>query len=46
MPEAATHPALEPIETASQDELQDLQLRRLKWSLQRAYDKVVLPAQV
>jgi len=31
---------LEPIETASQDELQDLQLTRLKWSLQHAYEKV------
>lgn len=40
MPEAGTRAPLEPIETASRDELQDLQLRRLKWSLQRAYDKV------
>jgi phenylacetate-CoA ligase len=31
---------LEAIETASRDELQALQLQRLKWSLQRAYDKV------
>jgi phenylacetate-CoA ligase len=31
---------LEAIETAGQDELQALQLRRLKWSLQHAYDKV------
>ena len=30
MPESGTRAALEPIETASQDELQDLQLRRLK----------------
>lgn len=31
---------LEPIETASRDELQALQLQRLKWSLKRAYDNV------
>ena len=31
---------LEPIETASQDELQALQLSRLQWSLQHAYDNV------
>jgi phenylacetate-CoA ligase len=31
---------LEPIETASRDELHALQLRRLKWSLQHAYDNV------
>ncbi len=31
---------LEPIERASQDELQALQLQRLKWSLQHAYDNV------
>jgi phenylacetate-CoA ligase len=31
---------LEPIETASQDELRALQLQRLKWSLQHAYDNV------
>jgi len=31
---------LEPIEHASRDELQALQLERLKWSLQHAYDKV------
>ena len=37
-----THPAaaLEPIETASRDELQTLQLERLKWSLRHAYDNV------
>ncbi len=37
------HPApgdLEPIETASRDELQALQLQRLQWTLQHAYDKV------
>ncbi|MCZ7009843.1 phenylacetate--CoA ligase, partial [Salmonella enterica] len=28
---------LEPIETASRDELQALQLQRLKWSLDHAY---------
>ncbi len=31
---------LEPIETASRDELQALQLQRLQWSLQHAYDNV------
>ncbi len=31
---------LEPIENASRDELQSLQLQRLRWSLQHAYDKV------
>ncbi|KNZ33861.1 MAG: phenylacetate--CoA ligase [Methylibium sp. NZG] len=31
---------LEPIETASRDELQALQLQRLKWSLQHAFDYV------
>jgi phenylacetate-CoA ligase len=32
--------ALEPIERASHDELQALQLERLKWSLRHAYDNV------
>ncbi len=31
---------LEPIETASRDELQALQLQRLRWTLQHAYDHV------
>jgi phenylacetate-CoA ligase len=31
---------LEPIETASRDEVQALQLQRLKWSLKHAYDNV------
>src|SRR5207249_8206535 len=31
---------LEPIETASRDELSALQLSRLRWSLQHAYDNV------
>ncbi|NMG77590.1 phenylacetate--CoA ligase PaaK [Aromatoleum diolicum] len=31
---------LEPIETASQDELRALQLERLKWSVRHAYDNV------
>lgn len=31
---------LEPIERASKDELQALQLERMKWSLQHAYDNV------
>ena len=38
-----TRPApaeLEPIETASRDEIQALQLERLRWTLQHAYDHV------
>ncbi|MDP4075920.1 phenylacetate--CoA ligase PaaK [Acidovorax sp. A1169] len=31
---------LEPIETASRDEVQALQLQRLRWTLQHAYDNV------
>ena len=31
---------LEPIETASRDEIASLQLQRMKWSLQHAYDNV------
>ncbi|MDH4290507.1 MAG: phenylacetate--CoA ligase, partial [Aquincola sp.] len=31
---------LEPIERASRDELQALQLKRLQWTLQHAYDNV------
>jgi len=31
---------LDPIETASRDEIQALQLERLRWSLQHAYDNV------
>src|SRR3954451_17706791 len=31
---------LEPIETASRDELEALQLQRLQWSLRHAYDNV------
>jgi phenylacetate-CoA ligase len=31
---------LDPIETASRDELQALQLQRLQWSLQHAYDNI------
>ena len=34
------HNDLEPIERASRDELQALQLQRLQWSLQHAYDNV------
>ena len=37
---AAKAGELEPIERASQDELQALQLQRLKWSLKHAYDHV------
>ncbi len=33
---------LEPIETASLDEIQSLQLNRLKWSLKHAYDNVAM----
>ena len=41
-----SHPNdLEPIETASVDELQALQLSRLKWSLNHAYDHSALYAQ-
>ena len=40
MVEPGKFDALEPIEKAGRDELQDLQLRRLKWSLQHAYDNV------
>ena len=36
----AKTPGLESIETASRDELQALQLQRLKWSLRHAYDNV------
>ncbi|CAB5698516.1 Phenylacetate-coenzyme A ligase [Delftia tsuruhatensis] len=32
--------SLDPIETASRDEIQALQLQRLRWSLQHAYDNV------
>src|SRR5205823_10963014 len=32
--------ALDPIERASRDELQSLQLERLRWSLRHAYDNV------
>jgi phenylacetate-CoA ligase len=35
------HTQIEPIEKASMDELQALQLGRMKWSLQHAYDNVV-----
>jgi phenylacetate-CoA ligase len=40
MSEHASATGLEPIETASRDELQALQLKRLAWSLQHAYDNV------
>ncbi|MDE2305557.1 MAG: phenylacetate--CoA ligase, partial [Gammaproteobacteria bacterium] len=33
-------PQLEPIETASRDELRALQLQRLRWSLEHAYEHV------
>ncbi|MBI4986926.1 MAG: phenylacetate--CoA ligase [Rhodocyclales bacterium] len=38
--ERPTPAGLEPIETASRDELQALQLQRMQWSLQHAYDNV------
>ena len=38
--ETVVSDGLEAIETASRDELQALQLRRLRWSLQHAYDHV------
>src|SRR6202521_2561731 len=41
MPQQRPSPAgLEPIETASLDELRALQLQRLQWSLRHAYEKV------
>jgi phenylacetate-CoA ligase len=41
MPVKAPRPGdLEPIETASRDELQAVQLQRLQWSLAHAYDNV------
>ena len=41
MPAKTPEPgSLEPIETASQDELAALQLQRLKWTLRHAYDNV------
>ncbi len=39
-------PLLEPIESASRDELQALQLQRLKWTLQHAYANVAHYRQV
>jgi len=39
-PTATPSGALEPIETASVDELRALQLERLRWSLRHAYDNV------
>lgn len=38
----ANRPLLDPLETASVDELRAHQLRRLRWSLQHAYDNVAL----
>ncbi len=38
--EAPNKAMLEPIETASRDEIATLQLRRLKWTLRHAYDNV------
>ena len=40
MAEPGAFDTLEHIETAGRDELQDLQLRRLKWSLEHAYANV------
>ncbi|MGA2129796.1 MAG: phenylacetate--CoA ligase PaaK [Xanthobacteraceae bacterium] len=41
MPDASYVPyGLEPIETASRDEIAGLQVERLRWSLRRAYDNV------
>jgi phenylacetate-CoA ligase len=39
-PEHAPSAGLEPIETASLDELRAVQLERMKWSLRHAYDNV------
>jgi phenylacetate-CoA ligase len=41
LPGKATPKGLEPIETASRAELATLQLARLRWTLQHAYDNVV-----
>lgn len=40
MATSGQHDSLEAIETASQDELQALQLQRMQWSLQHAYENV------
>jgi len=41
MPDASYVPyGLEPIETASRDEIAGLQVERLRWSLRRAYDNI------
>jgi phenylacetate-CoA ligase len=37
---SGAHGDLEPIETASEDELRSLQLERLRWSLRHAYENV------
>ena len=34
---------LDPIETASRDELQALQTQRLKWTLKQAYENMPMP---
>ena len=39
-PRKAAPPGLEPIETASRDEIAALQLARLQWTLKHAYDNV------
>ena len=39
-PRKAAPPGLEPIETASRDEIAALQLERLQWTLRHAYDNV------
>jgi phenylacetate-CoA ligase len=40
MSNATASAGLDPIETASQDELRSIQLQRLKWSLRHAYENV------
>ncbi|MFQ1063881.1 phenylacetate--CoA ligase PaaK [Bordetella trematum] len=40
MPNTMSKPGLDPIEHASRDELQALQLERLKWTVRHAYDNV------
>ena len=40
MATSGQHDSLEAIEKASQDELQALQLERMQWSLQHAYENV------
>ena len=42
IPNAVLNPVLDPLETASVDELRAHQLERLRWSLRHAYQNVPL----